>query len=96
MNGWSITVGEMKKALENIPDDYEIVIENCEVGDCEISGAAIYLNFPPENDGVGLIVLGGSQVITSEYNFHERMDAWLWLSSNPVLRWDSQAKAWHT
>jgi len=75
-SGWSITVGELREAIRNIPDDYEVMLENAEVDDCEISNVNINLSYPPSATGSpGLLVLGGGQIVTSEYDYHNRMNA---------------------
>lgn len=103
--GWSITVGELRAALEGVPDDYEVMLENAEVDDCEISNVNIRMLIPPattesgeceiydsgwcgahstwDHEGrphvnsPGLLVLGGGQILNSEYGYLPRLDAWL-------------------
>lgn len=77
VSGWSMTVGELRAAIEGVPDDYEVMLENAEVADCEISSMHVYGLFPPALGSVGLLVLGGGQVVTSEYAYHPRFDVWL-------------------
>lgn len=72
--GWSITVGDLRRALDGVPDDYEVMLENAEVDDCEISNVNINHLYRPYADAPGLLVLGGGQIITSEYGYHERLD----------------------
>lgn len=74
-SGWSITVGELKKAIVDLPDDYEVMLTNAEVDDCDISNVNIDGLYPPALGSVGLLILGGGQILNSEYAFHERMDA---------------------
>lgn len=74
-NGWSITVAELKAALAEVPDDYEVMLTNAEVDDCEISNINIDVLYPPALGSPGLFLMGGGQIVTSEYAFHERMDA---------------------
>jgi hypothetical protein len=73
--GWSITVGELKRALADIPDDYEVMLENAEVDDCDISNININTLIPPALGSPGLLVMGGGQIVNSEYAYHERLDA---------------------
>lgn len=75
-SGWSITVGELKKALADVPDDYEVMLENADVDDIEISNVNINRLYPPTATGsVGLVILGGGQIVNSEYDYDNRMDA---------------------
>ena len=74
-SGWSITVGELKKALASVPDDYEVMLTNAEVGDIDISNVNIDGIFPPALGSVGIFRLGGGQIVNSEYAYWERMDA---------------------
>lgn len=75
-NGWSITVGELKKAIADLPDDYEVMLENAEVDDIDISNVNINKVYPPSATGsVGLLILGGGQLLMSEYDYWNRMDA---------------------
>lgn len=73
--GWSITVGELKRAIADIPDDYEVMLENADVDDCDISNININKLFPPALGSPGLLVMGGGQIVNSEYAYHERLDA---------------------
>lgn len=77
MSGWSITVGELRAAIEGVPDDYEVMLENAEVEDCEISSMHVYGLLPPSLGSVGLLVLGGGQIVTSEYAYLPRFDVWI-------------------
>ena len=77
MNGWSMTVGELRAAIEGVPDDYEVMLENAEVEDCEISSMSVQALLPPALGSTGLLVLGGGQIVTSEYAYHPRFDVWL-------------------
>lgn len=75
-SGWSITAGELKQALKDVPDDYEVMLENAEVGDIEISNVSIGRLYPPSATGSpGLLILGGGQILNSEYDYDNRMDA---------------------
>lgn len=73
--GWSITVAEMKEAIKDVPDDYEIVMDNAEVDECEIASVTIADMYPPALGAAGLVVLRGGQVISAEYDYHVRLDA---------------------
>lgn len=75
--GWSITVEQLRKALEDIPDDYEVMLENADVGDIEICGAHLSLVFPPTETSPGLLVLGGGQILNYEYGYDERLSRFL-------------------
>ena len=75
VRGWSITVRELKQAIAGIPDDYEVMLENAEVDECDISNVNINYLYPPALGSPGLLVLGGGQILNSEYGYHERMDA---------------------
>lgn len=72
--GWSITVGELRRAIANVPDDYEVMLENADVDDCDISNININRLFPPALGSPGLLVMGGGQILNSEYAYHERFD----------------------
>jgi hypothetical protein len=76
-SGWSITVGQLRKALDDIPDDYEVMLENADVGDIEISGVNLDLLLPPTETSPGLLVLGGGQVLNYEYGYDERLSRYL-------------------
>lgn len=57
--GWSITVGELKQAIAEIPDDYEVMLENAEVDEVDISNVNINRLYPPSATGSpGLLILG--------------------------------------
>ena len=73
--GWSITVGELRSALEGVPDDYEVMLTNAEVDDTDISNVNIDGIYPPALGSPGILRLGGGQILNSEYAYHERMDA---------------------
>lgn len=72
--GWSITVGELRAAIENVPDDYEVMLTNAEVDDIEIANVNIESLYPPFEGASGLLVLGGGQILNYEYAYDERMD----------------------
>lgn len=90
--GWSMTVGEMRKAIADVPDDYEIVIDAADVDDCEIAEAKIRDLYPPALGSSGLLVVTCGQVISSEYFYHDRMDAGHMSAGYPY--WDSKAEKW--
>lgn len=74
--GWSITVGELKRALADIPDDYEVMLTNAEVDDTDICNVNIDGLYPPSATGSpGIFRLGGGQILNSEYDYWNRMDA---------------------
>lgn len=72
--GWSITVGDLRRALEGIPDDYEVMLTNADVVDTDISNINIDSLYRPYANSPGLLILGGGQVVNSEYAYHQRMD----------------------
>lgn len=75
-SGWSITVGELKRALADVPDDYEVMLENAEVDEIDISNVNINRLYPPSATGSpGLLILGGGQILNAEYDYDNRMDA---------------------
>lgn len=76
-SGWSITVADLRKALENVPDDYEVMITNTqEIDDLSIAGVHIADLMPPSAEGSpGLLVLGGGQIVNSEYGYDARQIA---------------------
>lgn len=74
MYGWSITVGDLRRALDGVPDDYEVMLSNAEVDDCDISNVNVDSLYPPFEGAPGLLVLGGGQTLNHEYGYHERMD----------------------
>lgn len=74
--GWSITVGELRDAIKDIPDDYEVMLENADVDDIDISNVNINSLYPPALGSPGLLILGGGQIVNSEYAYHDRMDAY--------------------
>lgn len=73
--GWSITVGELKRALADVPDDYEVMLCNAEVDDVDICNVNIDGLYPPALGSPGIFRLGGGQILNSEYAYHSRMDA---------------------
>lgn len=73
--GWSITVAELKRALADIPDDYEVMLTCAEVDDTDICNVNIDGIYPPALGSPGIFRLGGGQILNSEYAYHERMDA---------------------
>ena len=72
--GWSVTVDELRAALEGLPGDYEVMLSNAEVDDIDISGVNIDRLYPPYAGAPGLVVLGGGQILNHEYGFEQRMD----------------------
>lgn len=76
-----------------MPDDYEVVIDNCEAEDCEISAVFVYQQFPPALNVAGLLVLRGGQQITSEYEYHPRLDVSLDYSG-ATIRWKELTQEW--
>ena len=110
-----MSVGELRASIADVPDDYEVVLDNAEVDDCEISAVRVvalheavttddpcvmddddwcfkhaheerrYVNAP------GLLVLGGGQIISSEYAYHYRLDRWLMGS---LGRWPARPYEW--
>lgn len=74
VRGWSITAADLKKALEAVPDDYEVMLTCADVDDCDIASMRIDGLYPPALGSPGLLILGGGQVVNAEYAFHERMD----------------------
>lgn len=74
-SGWSITVGELRAALANIPDDYEVMLCNAEVDDIDISNVNIDGLYPPALGSPGIFRLGGGWILNSEYAYDSRMDA---------------------
>ena len=73
--GWSITVDTLRRALEDLPGDYEVMLSNAEVDDIDISNVNIDSVYPPALGSPGLLILGGGQILNSEYAYHDRMDA---------------------
>lgn len=90
--GWSITVGELKAALEGIPDDYEVMLENAEVDACDISNVNINTLMPPSLGSPGLLILGGGQIVNESYAYHPRLDAHLDVGGDK--RWDESVSEW--
>jgi hypothetical protein len=95
-NGWSITVKELKLALESVPDDYEVML-SCtnEVEDMDICTVHIDRMYPPSITGsVGLFILNGGQGVNSEYDYDNRMDAHLELGGSP--HWNDRTQTWNS
>lgn len=88
---WSVTVGELRAALDGVPDDYEVVLTNADVDDCEIAGLEVDQMFPPALDAPGILTLHQRQIITSEYHFHPRLDVSFKM---PTPRWYPHEQAW--
>lgn len=91
--GWSITVGELKKALATVPDDYEVMLCNAEVDDIDISNVNIDGLLPPALGSPGILRLSGGQILNSEYAYHPRLDV-----SHQVgtTHWHRDRGAWVT
>ena len=91
-SGWSITVRELKDALRDIPDDYEVMLANCEVDDIEIGEARIADLYPPTPFGSpGIVTIEGGQVVSSEYDFNNRIDASFAFGGQ---HWNSKSGQW--
>lgn len=91
--GWSITVAELKSALADIPDDYEVMLENADVEDIDISNVNINTLYPPSATGSpGLVILGGGQILNSEYDYDNRMEAHHAIGGDKY--WSSQEERW--
>lgn len=73
--GWSITVGELKRALKDVPDDYEVMLCNADVDDVDICSVNIDGLLPPALGSTGIFRLGGGQILNVEYAYHPRIDA---------------------
>lgn len=73
--GWSITVGELKRALADVPDDYEVMLCNAEVDDVDICNVNIDGLYPPALGSPGIFRLGGGQIVNTEYAYDARMHA---------------------
>jgi len=94
-NRWSIQVGEMKRALADIPDDYEIVLSNADVDELSIAELNItYLHPPTPHGNAGLVILEQGQVVTDEYDFEQRMETWLHYPQSGVKVWDEAEQVW--
>ena len=92
-SGWSITVGELRAAIMDIPDDYEVMLENADVDDTDISNVNINDLYPPSATGSpGLLILGGGQILNAEYDYHNRMDAHHAVGGDQW--WNSDEKRW--
>lgn len=73
--GWSISVAELKAALSDLPDDYEVMLTNADVDDISICNVNIDGLYPPALGSPGILRLSGGQIVNSEYAYWERMDA---------------------
>ncbi|AVD99181.1 hypothetical protein SEA_ADGERS_87 [Gordonia phage Adgers] len=94
-NKWSVSVGEMKAALANVPDDYEIVLESADVDDLNIAELNIIHLYPPTPQGnAGLVILGQGQVVSAEYDYENRHETYLYYPDSGVKTWDEPAKEW--
>ena len=90
MRGWSMSLSELRAAIADLPDDYEVGIDGAEVADCEIADLHVDRKLPPAHDHAGLLVLRSGQQISYEYDYHPRLDVDLDFGQT----WDAQAKAW--
>lgn len=90
--GWSMTVGELRKAIADLPDDYEVVLDNADVDHCEIAEVHIAQRYQPALDAPGLLVLTGGQTISYEYHYGPRMDVSF---EFPQPSWDELAQKWN-
>lgn len=90
--GWSVSVGELRDAIRGIPAETEVMLTNAEVGDCEIASLSVESRLYATSDSPGLLVLQGGQVVTSEYDFHRRLDDSFAAPTRPM--WDEDRKEW--
>jgi hypothetical protein len=90
---FSTSVGLLRKALEGQPDDYEVVITNCDIGDVEIAGLFPDRIIPPALDAPGLVVLEAGQEITMEYEYYPRLDVALEHRSGSIS-WNLRTEEW--
>lgn len=91
---WNLlTVGELRAAIADLPDDTQLVADGAEE-DCEASEMRIHRFMPPALDQPGLLVFEFGQVITSEIDYHPRLDVWLDMPTSQS--WDDRAKKWRT
>lgn len=93
IHGWSINIGQLKKAISDLPDDYELMVTCSDVDDCEIAETHIDSLYPPALESPGLLILSTGQTVTSEYAFHPRMDAYH-QSSAGVKQWSEEKLQW--
>lgn len=91
-NGWSITVGDLKAALSTVPDDYEVMLTCADVDEIDISNVNIDRLYPPSLGSNGLLVLGGGQILNSEYAYHVRMDVDHQIGTTST--WDERRLEW--
>lgn len=91
---WSINIGQIKKAIADLPDDYELMVTCSDVDDCEIAETHIDSVYPPSLGSPGLLVLTTGQTVTSDYAFHARMDAYHSTGSG-VLLWSEEKQEWY-
>lgn len=87
-----MTVGEMKEAIKDLPDDYEVVIDGADVEDCEIAELHLDSLYTPHLDHTGLVVLSAGQPISEDYDYHVRLD--VALDYDKGVRWDEENKRW--
>lgn len=93
VRGWSIDIGQLKKAIANMPDDYELMVTCSEVDDCDIAETHIDSLYLPALGSPGLLILSTGQTVSSEYAFHARMDAYH-QSNRGVKHWSEEKQEW--
>lgn len=94
VHGWSIDVGNLRKAIQDLPDDYELMVTCSDVDDCEIAEAHIDSVYPPSLGSPGLLIITTGQTVTSEYAFHERMDVFH-MTGAGVKLWSEEHEVWY-
>ncbi|WP_424863031.1 hypothetical protein [Streptomyces sp. MMS24-I29] len=87
----SVTVGELRKAIADLPDDYEVVLDDADVDDCEIAEVYIASQHPPALGTPGLLVLKSGQIISSEYHYGPRLDVSF---EFPQPSWNTRTQTW--
>ncbi|WP_181273617.1 hypothetical protein [Brevibacterium oceani] len=92
IHNWSMTIGEMRAAITDLPDDYEIVLDGADVSDCDIAEMHIDSVYDPALDAPGLLVLTAGQTISEDYHYHPRLDVELEIGTAP--RWDETDRTW--
>lgn len=91
-DGWSISLRELRAAIKGLPDEWEVVLDAADVEDCEIAALHVHGRHGPTDQTCGLLVLSAGQVISSEYDYHRRLDASFEDPSHP--RWDEETASW--
>lgn len=89
-SGWSVSIGELRKAIQDIPDDYELVIDGVEV-DCDLNSLHPRRLMHPVLDKPGLLVMEPGMPITSDYEYHPRLDVWLEIGGED---WSEKDQKW--